>query len=293
MWGVFKFLELIKFSHTIFALPFALIGAILAFSKIEAKGAWTDYGIVLFWVVLAMGGARTGAMGFNRLVDRHFDLKNPRTQNRPSVTGEVSVPVMQLMIFLSFGLLVFSAYMLNPMAFYLSPVAIFLVSFYSYTKRFTAWCHLFLGLAIGAAPIAAWVAVTGELSLAPLLLGLSVLAWIAGFDVLYALQDQDFDQEFGLHSIPVKLGVAASLMVARGLHLGAALLWFSLAYLENLGWPFWAGALLCSGLLTYEHGLVSKDDLSKINLAFFNMNAVISVTLLAALVSERLLWMFQ
>ncbi|MDT8447461.1 MAG: UbiA-like polyprenyltransferase [bacterium] len=285
MSGLLKFLELIKFSHTLFALPFALMGAVLGFRQ-RGPQEMSLYAELLFWVVVAMAGARTGAMGFNRLVDRRFDAANPRTEARPSVTGEVSTPVMIGMILLSYGLLVFAASQLNPLAFYLSPLAIFLVSFYSYTKRFTAWCHLFLGLAIGASPIAAWIAITGTLEPAALVLGASVMAWISGFDILYALQDREFDQSAGLHSIPVALGVRASLITAKGLHLIAALAWFALAYLLQLGWPFWAGAVLASLLLALEHGLVQGGKLGKINLAFFNLNAVISALLFFALLLE-------
>ncbi|OGH01872.1 MAG: hypothetical protein A2600_09370 [Candidatus Lambdaproteobacteria bacterium RIFOXYD1_FULL_56_27] len=285
--GVVKFLELIKFSHTVFALPFALMGAVLGLA-VAPPQSWREGGWMLLLVVVAMGGARTGAMGFNRLVDRHFDRKNPRTALRPSVTGEVSVPVMVGMIFASYAVLVLCAYLLNPLAFALSPVAIFLVSFYSYTKRFTAWCHLFLGLAIGTSPIAAWIAITGELALAPLVLGLSVMTWIAGFDILYALQDRDFDLQEGLSSIPARLGVTGALWVARLLHLGCIGLWFFLGLHLGLLWPYWLGAVAGAGMLLYEHGLIGKGDLSKVNLAF-NLNGWISTTLFVALLGEKLL----
>lgn len=285
MQGVLKFLELIKFSHTLFALPFALMGAVLGFRQLGPQEPLV-YAQLLGWVILAMAGARTGAMGFNRLVDRHFDAANPRTANRPSATGEVSVPVMTGSVIVSYGLLVFAAYQLNDLAFYLSPLAIFLVSFYSYTKRFTAWCHVFLGLAIGASPLAAWIAITGTIEPGALVLGASVMAWIAGFDIFYALQDRDFDLDAGLRSVPVVLGVEGSLWAARSLHLIAALCWFALAEMLALAWPFWLGAGLATGLLAYEHSLIRKGDLSKINMAFFNLNAVISALLFFALLLE-------
>ncbi|MGK0288947.1 MAG: 4-hydroxybenzoate polyprenyltransferase [bacterium] len=274
-----KFLELIKFSHTIFALPFALCSLLLA---TNGRPSWQ----ATLWIILAMVGARTGAMGFNRLIDRKWDAKNPRTANRPSVTGDVSPNLMLVMIVVSFVFLVFASWKLNRLAFYLSPVAIFLVCFYSYTKRFTSWCHIFLGIAIGAAPIAAWIAVKGSVSLVPIILGFSVLTWISGFDVLYALQDYEFDQGADLHSIPAKFGVAKSLWIARSLHFVTVILWGWLLIEAELKLLFLAGVLISGALLLWEHTLVKKDDLSKLNMAFFNMNAVISLTLFFTLISD-------
>lgn len=279
--GVGKFLELIKFSHTVFALPFALISLLVATG---GKPGWET----TLWIILAMVGARTGAMGFNRLVDRKWDAENPRTANRPSVTGEVSPALSTTIVILSYALLVFAAWNLNPLAFKLSPVAIFLVSFYSYTKRFTSLCHIFLGIAIGSAPIASWIAATGEISVASLFLGASVLTWIGGFDVLYALQDLDYDREASLHSIPAKFGVAKSLMITRGLHLATVAFWVLFAQAAQLSFVFYIGVVLSAGLLLWEHSLVKKDDLSKLNMAFFNMNAVISVTLFISLAAHLL-----
>ncbi len=270
------FLTLIKFSHSIFALPFALT----AFALSWRTGLGTlSFLETLGWVVLAMVGARTGAMGFNRLVDIPYDAANPRTESRPSVTGEVSKPLMVAMILLSYAALVYAAYRLSPLAFYLSPVAIFLVSFYSFTKRFTFLCHLFLGLAIGAAPVASWVAVTGEISATSLLIGAGVLCWIAGFDIIYALQDHEFDAGEGLHSVPVSFGVAKSLWFARGLHLAAFSTWMLLAKWEVLGTYYLAAVALSTLLLGYEHWLLKDGDLRKIDMAFFNMNAYISMIL--------------
>ena len=267
---VIAYLELIKFSHTLFALPFALVSLLVATAG--APGWETT-----LWIVLAMAGARSGAMGFNRLVDQKWDKANPRTANRPSVTGEVSTVVNVGMITLSFALLVFAAWKLNPLAFKLAPVAIFLVTFYSYTKRFTTWCHLFLGLAIGAAPIAAWIAVTGEVTLGALFLGTSVLFWIAGFDILYALQDYDFDKKNKLYSIPVRYGISNTLVIARLLHLLTVVFWFLFAYYAQLNLLFYLGVLVVTGLLLWEHSLLLGNNLSRLNIAFFNMNAVISV----------------
>jgi len=283
--SLFQFLVLIKFSHTLFALPFALMGALLALRRFPLESTEQIYPLIA-WVMLAMAGARTGAMGFNRLVDMRIDAANPRTANRPSVTGQVSTSVMVLSIIAAYGLLVFASYQLNPVAFQLSPVAIFLVSAYSYTKRFTSWCHLFLGLAIGASPIAAWIAVTGSLSLSPLVLGASVMLWIAGFDIIYALQDRDYDKSHGLNSIPVRFGVGGSLWIARGLHLTSGVLWFYLGYLEQLGLPYTIAAIGCSGLLLFEHRLVRKGNLEKIDMAFFNLNIWISLGLFVGLLVD-------
>ena len=278
------FLRLIKFSHSLFALPFALTSVVFAarWGLLPGRAAWE----LVLWVVLAMVGARSGAMGFNRLVDIQWDAQNPRTENRPSVTGEVSKPTMGVMILLSFALLVFAAWKLNPLAFYLSPVAIVLVSFYSLTKRFTALCHLFLGLAIGVAPVAAWVAVRGEVSATSLVLGLSVLCWITGFDILYALQDVEFDRQVGLHSIPVRLGVANSLNLSRLLHLGALACWVWLTWALQLGVIWQVGVGVATGFLVYEHLLLKGGDLRKLDLAFFNLNAYLSMTLFLAALGD-------
>jgi len=278
------YLELIKFSHSVFALPFALTGLILAARLGLGEGqTLMETGL---WVIVAMVGARSGAMGFNRWVDRRYDAANPRTANRPSVTGEVKESTMLGMTLLSYGVLVFAAWRLNEMALYLSPVAILLVSFYSLTKRFTSFCHVFLGLAIGAAPIAAWVAARGEISPTSLLLGGSVLLWITGFDILYALQDLDYDKGAGLHSIPVALGVKGSLALARLFHLGAVVCWVLLASWESLSWIYGLGVALSAALLLYEHSLLRGGDLSKLDLAFFNMNAYISMTLFFAVLLD-------
>lgn len=284
-----KFLELIKFSHTVFALPFAFISAMLAI-RAESLPYFANSTLVMMgWITLAMVGARSGAMGFNRLVDLKFDAGNPRTAIRPSVTGDISVLGMAVMILLSFALLVLSAWKLNLLAFKLSPVAIFLVCFYSYTKRFTNFSHLFLGFAIGSAPVAGWIAVRGEISLSSLVIGLSVLTWIAGFDILYALQDMDYDKKAGLHSIPVRFGVLKSLRLAKVMHLITLLCWSYLVYLEQLGWIFIAGVAVSAVLLIYEHRLLKEDDLSKLDIAFFNMNAVISMTMFIALAADLLI----
>jgi 4-hydroxybenzoate polyprenyltransferase len=281
-----KYLELIRFSHTVFALPFALVSTFLALKGSGISFISQQCAEKLIWIILAMVGARSGAMGFNRFVDRKYDIENPRTSTRPSVTGEIAPVSMVLLIVFSYGLLILAAWQLNDLAFKLSPVAIILVSFYSFTKRFTFLSHLFLGIAIGVAPVAGWIAVTGEISLTSLVLGLSVLTWIAGFDILYALQDLDYDKQAGLHSIPVTFGISGSLVLSRCMHLISVACWLFVFHYQGLGWIFLGGIILSLSLLFWEHRLIKKDDLSKLDIAFFNTNAVISVTLLVALIFD-------
>ncbi|MBU2511624.1 putative 4-hydroxybenzoate polyprenyltransferase [bacterium] len=288
--NITKYFELIKFSHTVFALPFALISSILATRELQLTYLSVKTLELFAWIILAMVGARSGAMGFNRLIDAKWDAENPRTATRPSVTGEIGRISMLIMILISFSLLVISAWNLNSLAFRLSPFAIFLVCFYSYTKRFTNYSHLFLGIAIGSAPVAGWIAISGSISVSSLIIGLSVLTWIAGFDILYALQDLEYDKTAGLHSIPVKFGIGRSLRMAKLMHFITILCWCFLAYRESLALIFYTGILISSFLLIWEHRLLKEDDLSKLNIAFFNMNAVISVTMFVALIADILVF---
>jgi len=284
--AVRDYLSLIKFSHSVFALPFALITMIIALQGYDSEKTILE---IVILIIIAMVSARSGAMGFNRLVDIKWDRLNPRTATRPSATGAVGISQMIVMILISFSILVYVAWRLNPLAFKLSPVAIFLVCFYSYTKRFTTYAHLFLGLAIGSAPIASWIAVTGEISLVSLCFGLSVLTWIAGFDIIYSLQDVDFDSRVKLHSIPVKFGIVRSIYIARSLHILTIALWFTVPGFAVLNTVYYLGALICSCLLIYEHRLVSPRDLSKLNVAFFNMNSIISITMFVAVLGDVIL----
>ncbi len=263
-------LEMIKFEHTVFALPFAFIGAFLAARGVPPVGK-------LFWIVVAMVGARTGAMCFNRLVDARIDASNPRTSSRHIPTGRVGKGETLLFIVASYSLFILSARMLNPLCFKLSPFALLLVSFYSFTKRFTWASHLVLGLSLSLAPIGAWIAVTGSLALPPVLIGLGVAFWVGGFDVLYSLQDLEFDREHGLHSIPRFLGVEKSLWAARGFHLASVLLFAMVEPLMHLGGFYLLGLGVMALLLVWEHSLVSPKDLSKIDTAFFTVNGYISV----------------
>jgi 4-hydroxybenzoate polyprenyltransferase len=265
-------LEMIKFEHTVFALPFAFTGALLAAHDIPS---WKT----VLWITVAMVGARSAAMGFNRWADRKFDAENPRTKERALPKGLVTSRQVVVFTVVSSAVLVFAAAMLNPLAFALSPLALAIVFFYSYTKRFTFLAHAFLGLGISGAPLGAWIAVTGRLEAPALVLGAAVLFWLLGFDVLYALQDIDYDRKAGLHSIPQRFGIGRSLWIARLSHAVTMAALFWLSSLLSLGWYYLAGVLLSLALIVYEHSLVKKDDLSKLNFAFFNMNGYISVTI--------------
>jgi 4-hydroxybenzoate polyprenyltransferase len=265
-------LEMIKFEHTIFALPFAFTGALLA-----ARGlpAWST----ILWIVVAMVGARSAAMGFNRWADRVFDAENPRTSMRALPRRLVTPAQVVLFTAASSVLLIYAAYRLNTLSFVLSPVALAVVFFYSYTKRFTFLSHAFLGLSICLAPIGSWIAVTGKIEAPALVLGAAVLFWLLGFDVLYALQDMDFDRKAGLHSIPQRFGIGRSLWISRGSHAVTMAALFGLYVLLSLHWYYLAGVIIALCLIIYEHTLVKEDDLSKLNMAFFNMNGYISVTI--------------
>lgn len=265
-------LEMIKFEHTVFALPFAFTGALLA---AEGLPSWRT----IFWITVAMAGARSAAMGFNRWADRTFDAGNPRTSIRALPMGLVTPKQVMIFTAVSSLVLIFAAFMLNPLSFSLSPVALGIVFFYSYTKRFTFLSHAFLGLAISLAPIGAWIAITGRLDPPALVLGGGVLFWLLGFDVLYALQDIDFDRGAGLHSIPQRFGIRRALWISRVSHALTVGALFSLVFLLPLGCSYTAGIFLALFLIVYEHSLVKEHDLSKLNIAFFNMNGYISVTI--------------
>ena len=261
---------MIKWEHSVFALPFALCGAMLA-----ARGVPTLH--QLLWIVVAMVSARSAAMAFNRLADASLDAANPRTQARALPAGELTPNFVRNFVRLSSVVFVIAAFELNRLAFLLSPVALAIILLYSYTKRWTRWSHLVLGLALGIAPAAAWIGVRGSLDSRILLLTAAVTFWVAGFDVLYACQDYAFDEQAGLHSIPRYCGVARSLWIARSLHLIMLVLLALLIFAFGLGPLSTIGVAAVFLLLGYEHSLVSKDDLSKLNAAFFTMNGVIAV----------------
>jgi 4-hydroxybenzoate polyprenyltransferase len=265
------YLRMIKISHSVFALPFAFTGAVLA-----AYGIPSFYQIL--WIVVAMVGARSGAMGLNRIIDRNIDRANPRTKNREIPSGKIKAFDAALFTVISFALMVFSAYQLNILCFWLSPLALAILILYSYTKRFTWLSHFFLGLAISGAPLGAWIAVRGSIDWEILPLCLGVIFWLAGFDILYALQDIDFDKRHGLHSIPKRFGINKSLLLARIFHSITVFMLILTGMFFGLGIAFWIGIILVVGMLVYEHSLVKPDDLSKLDMAFFNMNGYISIT---------------
>ncbi len=280
-------LEMIKFEHSLFALPFALTAALLAAryhgSAAHAAGYFASGWPTLrqiFWIIIAMVGARSAAMTMNRIADLHYDRLNPRTQQRALVTGALSLEFAWIFALLSSAVLIFAAWQLNPLALKLSPVALAVVFFYSYTKRFTTWSHLVLGFCLGMSPAAAWIAITGSLDPRMLILSSAVTLWVAGFDVLYACQDVEFDTQVGLCSIPRRFGVAGALKIARGMHLLMVALLCWLAWSFRLPWPAWAGLAVIAALLIYEHSLVKPTDLSRINAAFFTMNGYISLLFL-------------
>ena len=265
-----------------FALPFALAGAMLAAGGLPQRRQ-------LLWIIVAMVAARSAAMAFNRLVDASLDAANPRTRGRALPSGLLSPKFVTGFVVVSSALLMFAAWQLNHLAFVLSPVALGVVLAYSYTKRFTRWSHLVLGFALGIAPAAAWIAVRGALDPRILLLTAAVTCWVAGFDVLYACQDFDFDRSAGLHSIPRFLGIRRALLVARALHLVMLLLLVALVAVFGLGWIAVSGVIVVALLLAYEHSLVAPDDLSRLNAAFFTMNGVISVLLFIFIAADLLI----
>lgn len=273
------FMEMIKFSHTIFALPFALSGALLAIRGLPS-------GRQLLFIILAMVGARTAAMAMNRLIDADIDAKNPRTAGRAIPAGLLSKGAVFGAIILSVALLLWSAAMLNPLCLKLSPIALFFLVLYSYCKRFTALAHVVLGICLAAAPIGAWVALTGTITLPAVVLGLIVLFWVSAFDMLYALQDLEYDRSVGLYSIPVALGVTGTLWLSRLFHLITVGLLVWLILLLGLGIWFWIGCAAMAAMLLYEHWLLRGGDLTKLDAAFFTMNGYISLTFLAATAAE-------
>jgi 4-hydroxybenzoate polyprenyltransferase len=269
-------LEMIKFEHSVFALPFALVGALLA---ARAGGALPTVRQLL-WIVVAMVGARSAAMTLNRLADIEYDRRNPRTANRALPAGELSVGFAWMFTAVSSAVLVLAAWQLNPLALKLSPVALAILFFYSYTKRFTAWSHFVLGFCLGISPAAAWIAIRGSLDWRMLILCAAVTLWVGGFDVLYACQDVEFDKAAGLFSIPRKLGISRALEIARGMHVVMVILLAWLAWSFHLAWPAWVGIGVVAALLAYEHSLLKPNDLSKMNAAFFTVNGYISLLFL-------------
>ncbi|HXJ47070.1 MAG TPA: UbiA-like polyprenyltransferase [Candidatus Dormibacteraeota bacterium] len=280
-------LEMIKFEHSVFALPFALTGALLA-ARFTSHG-WPSWRQIL-WIVVAMVSARSAAMTINRIADLRYDKENPRTKMRALATGTLSMGFAWVFTFVAVALFVIAAWQLNPLALKLSPVALAILFFYSFTKRFTNFSHLFLGFALGVSPAAAWIAVTGHLDIRMIILCAAVTLWVAGFDVLYACQDVAFDQSAGLFSIPKRFGIATSLWIARVMHVGviALLVWLAASF--ALPWPAWIGIAVVAALLAYEHSLVKAHDLSKLDAAFFTLNGYISISFFLFWGAATALW---
>jgi 4-hydroxybenzoate polyprenyltransferase len=287
-------LEMIKFEHSVFALPFALTGALLAahyaplataqpdvraVAALQAKAGWPSLPQIL-WIIVAMVGARSWAMTMNRIIDLRYDRENPRTRKRALATGAVSVNFAWGFAFAAAALLVIAAWDLNLLAFKLSPVALAVLAFYSYTKRFTTWSHLVLGFCLGMSPAAAWIAIAGSLDARMLILCAAVTLWVGGFDVLYACQDVEYDKTVELFSVPKRFGVARALTIARTMHIVMIALLAWLAWSFHLPWPAWIGIVVVAVLLAYEHSLVSPNDLSRMNAAFFTVNGYISLLFL-------------
>ena len=272
---VSDFFSLVKFSHTLFALPFALVGFFLAY---QMTGAVFPVGKLLL-VILCMVFARSAAMGFNRYIDRKIDQRNPRTANREIPAGVISPSAALAFVIIASVLFTVCTWFINPLCFYLSPVALLVILGYSWTKRFTSLCHLVLGVGLSLAPIGAYLAVLGQFDLLPLLLSFAVFLWVSGFDIIYALQDEEFDRSQKLHSIPAALGKKRALMLSNILHLFCGFFILYFGYYGQFGLFFWIGALVFLFLLTYQHFLVKPNDLSKVNLAFFTTNGIASVVL--------------
>ena len=264
------FLSLVVFAHTVFALPFALLSAVLAAGGVPSART-------LLWILVAMVGARSAAMSFNRIVDRHIDARNPRTARREIPAGVVSAAAAAVFCAASAALLVVAAAQLNRLCLRLSPVALVVVLGYSFAKRFTAAAHLVLGLGLAIAPVGAWVAVTGGFALPPVLLGLAVVFWVAGFDVIYSLQDEEFDRAEGLRSIPARFGASRALQIARLFHGATLVLLYAVFVAVSGGWLFGAAVTVAGGFLVRQHRLVSPCDLSRVNAAFFTANGWLSV----------------
>ncbi|MEQ1747327.1 MAG: UbiA-like polyprenyltransferase [Saprospiraceae bacterium] len=285
-----KYLSLVKFSHTLFAMPFALVGFFIGSVQMENGIDFQALGLV----VLCMVFARSAAMGFNRWLDRDIDAVNPRTQMREIPAGIISPANALAFVVVNCLLFVAASFFINPLCFYLSPVALAVVLGYSYTKRFTWLCHVVLGLGLSLAPVGAYLAVTGQFDWVPVLYGLAVLFWTGGFDVIYSLQDDHFDQEQRLYSMPAVFGRKTALGISEWMHLGTALLlvaagWFLQKKLPEAGVLTWVGTAVFIGLLVFQHSLVKRDDLSRVNLAFFTTNGIASVVFGTFVITDLLL----
>jgi 4-hydroxybenzoate polyprenyltransferase len=280
-----NYLSLVKFSHTIFAMPFAMIGYFYAVTHTPYHFKWLSFVLVIACMVFA----RSAAMAFNRYLDRAFDAKNPRTAIREIPAGIISSNSALLFTILCCVLFVVSCYFINTTVLWLAPIAIFVILFYSYTKRFTALCHLVLGLGLSLAPLGAFLAVAPVFDIVPVLFSLAVIFWVSGFDIIYALQDIDFDRSEKLHSIPAALGKSKALRVSELLHLLSAACVITAGYIGGFGWLYWIGILVFCGMLIYQHSIVKPDDLRKVNIAFMTANGIASVVFAAFVIADMYL----
>lgn len=279
-----KYLSLVTFSHTIFAMPFAFIGFFLAVTTTDHPFVWTK----LVLMVLCMICARNAAMAFNRYLDRDIDSKNPRTKQRDIPSGRISAAAALTFTIVNCLMFISATWLINSLCFYLSPVALLVVLGYSATKRFTALCHLVLGLGLSLAPIGAYLVITGSFSLIPLFFSFAVLCWVSGFDIIYALQDEDFDRKENLHSIPAYLGKVNALRLSTFLHVLSAAFVVMPVFFIPVGWLYYAGITFFSGMLIYQHLLVKPNDLSKVNFAFMTTNGIASVVFSVFFLLDRL-----
>lgn len=278
-----EYFELIKFEHTIFALPFALAGMLMA------KVSGFPEIITFIWVIIAMIGGRTAAMALNRIIDADIDQKNPRTSTRAIPAGRIKKISATILALIGFGLMTFATFQLPIICIKLLPVAIFILALYSYTKRFTSLSHLVLGTALGAAASGGWLAVSGQITLPVILWGTSVVFWVAGFDVIYAIQDIDFDRDNKLFSIPAWLGIKKSLLVAKAFHFITIISLIILGLIHSVGLFYWTGIFFVACMLAYEHSLLRENDLSKLDTAFFNINGYVSIGIFAFILMDKLI----
>lgn len=289
-----NYLSLVKFSHTIFAMPFAMIGFFIGITKGDvysdykfSDSSWVEsIGIKFILVLICMITARSAAMAFNRYLDRHFDAKNPRTAIREIPKGIISANSALRFTILSCLLFIVATFFINRICFYLSPVALFVILFYSYTKRFTFLCHIVLGLGLSLAPIGAYLAVTGVFAVLPILFSLAVIFWVSGFDIIYALQDIDFDQSQNLYSIPSTVGKSRALRVSELLHVLSAACVIAAGIYGHLHWLYWIGIGIFAGMLIYQHSIVKPNDLSKVNIAFMTANGIASVVFAVFVIAD-------
>lgn len=283
------YLSLIKFAHTVFALPFALLAFFLG---MESEGTGINW-LLLLYILLCMVFARSAAMGFNRYVDRHIDAENKRTVNREIPSGIIKPTSALMLVIIMSASFIMTTFLINPLCFYLSPLVLFVILGYSYTKRFTWMCHFVLGLGLGLAPVSAYIAVTGRFDLLPVLYGIMVMLWVSGFDILYALQDEEFDRQNGLHSVPARFGQEQAKKMAITIHALCAVMlfvitWYQSQLLPSFGILHWIGALGFAGLLFWQHRLVFKYNLEKINQAFFETNGIASICFGTAVIVDVL-----